>query len=340
MITSMKMTIGTLFALLVLLSAPISSVFAGEYSIRPFLIDKVALPRDVIEEKVLLTNDAEFRKYVVFATVNEISVDTTGEIKEFVSPVMTDRTNTITSWVEVTRGRIEIPAGEQKEVPLTFRINHQAEPGEYHAFIGFVPAPNRPAAEAVAMRGEADGVVVKITIADKREDSMKISSFFINRFVTNDDRREIEVVVENKGDITSAPVGEIIFYDSRGSEVAAADFNTDGVEVSPGESVTLKGYVPLEDSLGRFKANISLQYGQNQRAALYDTATFYMMPLHLLMMVFLGILLGAAFVTLLFKKAFLSHDDDHDEDGDEVMVYVRDGHDANPMDHDINLKDK
>jgi hypothetical protein len=338
MINFMERLIITGFWMVAVFLVPMTFVYAGEYSVRPFLVDIVAQPRDVVTETVLLTNDSTSRKYVVYATVNEVSLDTSDEIKKFVSPVMTDRSNTVTSWIEVTRGRIEIPPGEQKEVTLTLRINPQAEPGEYQAYVGFVPAPNRPAAEKIAMNDEADGVVVKITIADERKDSMKISAFKISRFITSENSRGIDVAVENMGDIASAPTGEIIFYDSRGVEVDSAPFNTDGIEVPPGKTVTIKGIVPVEDSLGRFKANISLQYGGNQRAALFDTTNFYLIPFNLLLMIFGGIFIGAISVAFMFKRAFLSGDEEDDSDGDSIMMYVREGHDPNPQDHDIDLK--
>ncbi len=325
------------FFLALIALTPMTQVLAGEFTVRPFLIDKVAMPRDIINETVLLTNDSEYRKYVVYATVNEISVDTEGDIKEFVSPIMTDRTNTVTSWIEIGRGRIEIPPGEKKEVPLTFRINPYAEPGEYHVFVGFVPAPNRPAAEEIAMKGEADGVVVKITISDKRVDNMKISGFLIDRFVTGDDNREIDVIVQNTGDLPSAPKGEIVFYDSRGVEVNAMPFNDEEIQVPPGETVTLKGVLPMSGEIGRYKANVSLRYGENQRASLYDTTYFYSLPSHFLLLIFGAILIGAIFVTFLFRRVFISDYDDY-EDEHSVTMYVRDGHDANPQDHDIDLK--
>lgn len=337
MIVTVNLRFVTKLSVLLLILLPVAAVSAAEYTVRPFLIDKVGQPRDVITENALLTNNSAYRKYVVYATVNEISIDTTGEIKEFVSPVMTDRSSTVTSWIEVTRGRIEIPPGEQKEVPITLRVNPYAEPGEYHAFVGFVPAPNRPAAEALAMAGEADGVIVKLTIADKRTDSMKISGFLIDRFVTNEDSRRIDVEIQNVGDVASAPKGEIIFYDSRGVEIDSTPFNEEGIAVPPGKTITLQSIVPLKDDIGRFKANLSLRYGENQQASLYDTSYFYLLPSHLLLLLFGAILIGAIVITLLFRRAFMATQGE-DETGDDVMLYVRDGHDPNPQDHDIDLK--
>lgn len=324
-----------LLILLVVFLLPTDS-FASSLTIRPFLIDEVMTPRGEVTQIVTIKSDYPNRKAIVYATVNETSVDEKGEIKEFVSPVMTDRTNTITSWIEVTRGRIEIMPGETVEVPVTIRTHPQAEPGEYHAFIGFVEAPNQPKAESIAMAGEAKGVVVKIVVSDERKDNMKISGFNVERFVTGEDSRSISVDVQNTGDIASAPEGEIIFYDSRGVEVASVPINTDETLVPPGEKITLKSEVPFDEKIGRFKANVSLKYGKNQRASLFDTTYFYIMPLHLLLLIFGAILIVAILTALLFRRVFMSHE--VDEDCQDVTMYVREGHSQEPKDHDIDLK--
>lgn len=313
---------------------------ASEITVRPFLIDETLAPRDSKQNLVTLSSDYEFRKAVLYATVNEITIDNAGEIKQFVSPVMTDRTNTVTSWIEVTRGRIEIPAGETREIPLLIKVHPFAEPGDYHVFVGFVEAANRPAAQAIAMNGDAKGVIIKVTVADERVDGLRISSFVIDRFVTSDDKRAIEIEVENTGDITSSPMGEIIFYDSRGVEQTSVLLNQDGASVAPGEVLTLNSTIPIVNELGRYKANIALRYGENQTASLFDTTMFYLMPPYMLLLLFLGILVVTLFVAWLFRRSFASHHDEDQNDYDEVTMYVRDGHEPNPHDHDIDLKNK
>lgn len=217
----MHATIKILFAALVFSYLSSSVVYASNYTVRPFLIDTTLAPRESETHLVKLVNTEQHRKLTIYATVNEITVDTEGEIRDFVTPVMADQSNTVTSWIEVSRGRIELPAGEDREVPITFRINPKAQPGEYHAFIGFVDAPNRPRAESVARSGDADGVIIKISIADEREDSLHLSSFLIDRFVLGEDDKLITIDLENVGDLLSVPTGEIIFYDSRGVEISA-----------------------------------------------------------------------------------------------------------------------
>ena len=323
------------FILLGQVLLPVGTAFAGGIDVRPFLFDVEMVPRESKTQSITLQNNYPTRKAVLYATVNEISLDSVGEIKQFVSPVMTDRTNTVTSWIEINRGRLEVMPGESLEVPLTIKVHPYAEPGSYHVFIGLVEASKRHVAEAVAMSGDANGVIVKIVIADERKDSMRISRFLIDRFVVGEDSKHISVEVENMGDLPSAPFGEIIFYDSRGVEVDNVVLQSTE-QINPGESAIIDAAVPLASTLGRFKANVSLSYGENQSASLYDTTYFYMMPWNILLMIIGAMIVVSLLVTLLLRRALTARDEH--EDGDEVVMYVKDGHDPKPKDHDIDLK--
>ena len=333
-----RIVTSSLLAFIIFLSVSLPlSAKASQISVRPFLIDKTLAARDVVTDTIFIKNDYDSRKAVLFATVNEITVGKDGEIKEFISPVMTDRSVNVASWIEITRGRIEIPPHESKEVPVTIRINPFAKPGVYHAFIGIVEAKNRPAAEKIAMAGDAKGVLVKITVSDERENTLRIAAFLVNRFVTGENKRKIDIKVENLGDITSAPVGELIFYDSRGVEVASEPVNTNNIKVEPGKEKVISAAIPEElvNKIGRYKAKLALKYGDDQAALLYDTATFYSTPPRLLLTIFGIILLAAIILALWIRKRFFA---DEEDDYQEVPMYVRDGHEADPQDHDINLK--
>src|SRR6056297_3143851 len=98
---------GIILLLLLVIALPLH-VSAADLSIRPFLIDVTMVPRESTTETIVIENNYSDRKATVYATVNEITVGTDGAIKEFMTPVMTDRTNTVTSWIEIQRGRIVI----------------------------------------------------------------------------------------------------------------------------------------------------------------------------------------------------------------------------------------
>jgi hypothetical protein len=322
---------------IIFLLAPLTEVLGANLSVRPFLIDETIEPRQYLQKDVTITNETNNRLNV-YATVNEITVDTDGEIKEFVSPIMTDRTNTVTSWVEITRGRIEIEPGETATVPLGFRVHPSAKPGQYHVFIGFGAASKRFQAEAAALSGELNGVIVQLTIEDKSTEYLRIAGFLVDRFVTSDDDKQVQIQLENLGDVSATPEGEIVFFNSTGEELEAIPFNTEQITIPPGETVIITSEIPFGNELGRFKANLSLQYGSKQKASLYDTAQFFMMPLHIILLMLLVAILLALIIFLMLYRA-LSYRDEQEE-GAVLPLFVRDGHGAEPKDHDIDLSTK
>jgi hypothetical protein len=329
------------FKQIVVLSALLSivgsaaSAQAANLLINPPLIDHEMSARDIITKNVVLTNHASYR-VVIFATVNEISVNTNGEIKEFITPSMTDQTSTVTSWIEVTRARLEIDPGATTTIPVTIRVNPNAKPGTYYAFVGFNEASNQPEAEAAVRHGDGNGTVVKVTIRDKKNDLLRISNFLVDRIIFLKNNRDITIEVQNNGDADSAPVGEVIFYNSRGEEVSSAKVNEAGTVIPQGETRTLTVQIPFYDKLGRFKANVKLDYGVNQKASIFDTTQFFMIPLKIMIaLVFLAVLLSFL-ATHLLRRAF--YDELHDEDdGKAVALFVRNDREHEIKDHDIHI---
>ena len=329
-----KIILHSLFSLSLVLSLP-CIVRASEITVQPLLLDLELENREVVTHDITLTNDSD-SKITVYATVNEIAIDGSGDIKEFISPVMTDRTSTITSWIEITRGRIELEANETKTVPLTIRMHPQTVPGTYHAFIGFVPDKKRPDAEVTALQGNAEGLILKISLDEVKNELLRISKFQTSRFVVNDAQRTIVIEVENGGDVDATPSGEIIFYNSRGEEVASTPANEVGVVVPAGGSATLTATIPFQDELGRFKANATLKYGTNDKSTTFDTVQFFMIPTKIVITLGLLIALFSLFITYLLRRVF--RDELHeDEDGKDIPLYIRNDREHIDKDHDIHV---
>ena len=314
------------------------ATYASEISVQPLLLDLELETREVVTHDITLTNDSD-SKLTIYATVNEIAIDGSGEIKEFISPVMTDRTNTITSWIEITRGRIEFEPRETKVVPLTVRMHPQAAPGTYHAFIGFVPDNKRPDAEVTALQGNAEGLILKIALEESKSELLRISSFQTSRFIVKDSQRSLTIEVVNNGEMDSTPSGEIIFYNGRGEEVGSAPANEAGVVVPAGGTATLTATIPFINELGRFKANVTLKYGTDGKNTSFDTVQFFMIPLKLALVLGLCIIVFSIFITYLLRRVF--RDELHeDEDGKDIPLYIRSDREHIDKDHDIHVTKK
>jgi len=325
----------------ILLSAPVSLALAANYVVAPLLVDVAGEPRDTFNQTITLKNN-DTRPLRLYASVNEITVGDNSEIKSFVPSSMSDRTNTITSWIEITRGRIDLPPGEQKTVPLNIRINPAAKPGIYHAFIGLAPGSNRDISEQKVLDGESPGVVIRVVIGSDETEFLKLVSFTTDRFsLSPESSGEATYVLENTGDLPLAPKGDIIIYDNRGKELTTVSLgDTDSVQLLPGETKTYTEKIPFINRIGKNKAYLSLEYGTKNRAALYDTNFYYSMPWTYLLMIVL--LLGGIclLVVLILRRSYNRTSPFDPHEPQEVPLYFGSKKDHDEYDHDINLKNK
>lgn len=309
----------------------------ANYTVTPLVIDKELEKRDIITETITLTNtsDAVVR---IYPTVNEIAVDEGGTLQTFVTPSMEeDRSTSITSWFEITRGRIELAPGETQEIPLTIKVHPEVAAGEYHAFVGFPRASNRPEAESLVQSGAVPGTMVRIGVDKVQNQFLRLERFSVERFIKDKQEGDITFTLHNPGNDPVVPAGEVIFYDNNGYEVGSVPINPEAKAVNEDENVDFTSEVPDNLTLGKYKAFLSVEYGEHQTASLHDTAFFYVMPLKWVIIIFAVVLLFAILLALYVHKKFDMADPEPNVD--DVPMYIRQGR-SESKEHDIDLSQK
>ena len=323
-----------LFLLITLLFVP-SLSHAQTYSVTPPVIEHKVKPRDMLEDSIKITNTGTV-PVKIFPSVHPITLGEDGSIKTFESPVMTDQTRNVTSWIAVSRARLELQPGESAKIPVTLTINPNAVQGDYYAFIGFGSGDKRDEAENAVMAGRAPGVTMRISMADVRSEYLRLHSFSVDRYITTGDTIPVQYELENIGDLPTTPQGEIIVYDVRGREVASIPVNSEKQSLKAGETVAFTGEVSKSGMYGRHKAFLDVEYGELQRANLYDTTFFTVVPLKTILVLFGILLAGSLFLTLIYIYRGRQPVDHHDNE--TLPMYVRNGVHSDLKDHDINLK--
>ncbi len=310
---------------------------AANFSASPLIIDYTTEGRDIINRDIILTNNTN-RPTRIYASVHEVEVEVGEEagVHEFVTPSMTDRSTTITSWLEISRARLELPANGTLTVPLTIRIHPNTPPGTYHALIGFATGPNRDDIEAKVISGQAASVILKITIKDDKREQLHLVSFATDRFTLRETDNKLSFTIENTGDIPLTPEGDVIIYDTSGKELASLNVNSGKVTIAPGERVQIYEDLPFINRIGRNKAYLTLQYGENQ-ATVFDTAFYYSIPWYYLFIIFTLLALILSLVAWVFKRAFTREDREDDQLYD-LPMFVKNSREHTEYDHDINLK--
>ncbi len=326
--------IGGLIALLY--SAGVPDVCANVYySVSPLIIDATVQQRDIITKKITLKNTGD-QPVTIFPTVNNISMNEGGGIEAFLSPVESDRTASLTSWIEMNRQGIDLRPNEEKIIDITLRIDPQAKPGTYHALIGFGYGRNRDEAEDQVESGRAPGTVLTISIDEKKIEFLKLSKFIISRFVTGPENQAIEYTFNNPSDEAIVPTGEIILYDTLGKEVGSISVNTESLSVPPHGEHVFTASVPTQGLMGKHKAFLSIEYGSTQKASIQDTNFFYVFPVKIIMYVVVCIALCVAMGAWYVHKKYI---DEVEDDSDRLTFHIRENQSIS-KEHDLHLKKK
>lgn len=324
-----------LFIIVLLLFNPTLS-YAGSISVTPLIIDYTTEARDILTKDITVKNN-HTTHLRVFPSVHEIEVDGNNDIKAFIPASMSDRTESITSWIEISRSRIDLQPGEERKIPIKLRINPNAKPGEYHAFVGFGIGSNIDEAEKKVMENQADGVVIRVSIDKKQLELLKLSNFKSKSLVLSDSNSNFTFSLENLGEVSQTPSGEIIIYDSRGNELKSVKIETENI--APNEKKEFSIPIPPSEHFGKNKAYLSLTYGNENLASLYDINFYYTIPKTFLIVI-LGVLI---FIPILLTLALrrIARPKYHTVDTNEahdLPFSVRNYHEHQTYEHDINLK--
>jgi hypothetical protein len=309
---------------------------APVYTVTPPVIELDLEPRDSREETIKVTNTGT-EPIKLFPSVHPIVLGPDGSIAEFVSAVMTDRTTAVTSWIEMSRARVELQPGETVKIPVRVTVNPQAKPGEYYAYLGFGAGDKRDEAEAAVMKQLAPGVTLRVALLDIKSEYLRLHQFTTERYTRDSDAIELKYELENVGDSVVIPRGEIILYDVRGREIGSVPVNAEAASISPNERKQFTAVASTTGVYGRHKAFLNIEYGQEQRANLYDTTFFTVIPLEIIIASFVGLLLVTLTLTLLYiyrRRPAVAYET---EDGG-VPMSIRSGVFSDQHEHDINLK--
>lgn len=294
--------------------------YAAQVSLSPRLIDVSLEPRDTSNQVIVVTNTAPV-KTTFFVFVNNVTVGLEGGVQEFIPPSMSDRTSSLSSWMEIQRSGFDIDPQSAKEVPLVIKMDSRANPGVYHALVSVAPGRNVDEAEALVRGGQAPSVLVTVTYEKKLMDSLKLVQFFVKKFITHTTAENMTYRLENTGDTEVKPTGDIILYNQKGEEVAALPVNVEGKTIQPGTSVSFP--VTLKDNtlFGKYKAFLTVRYG-SQGAAIYDTVYFYFFPWQKILISFIVLIVVSLGVGLWLHYRYV-HSVHEEEEGAILPMEVR-----------------
>ncbi len=295
------LTVGPLF----FLPAPL---FAQEHpeglslSVTPTLFEMSAEPLQTWNSSFKVINNNPYPLTVYADVVNFAPQGETGEGK-FI-PVLEDATDgsTLAEWITVTKEPIVIQAEESATIPLTVAIPEDASPGGHFAAI---LVGTRPPDTGAAFQVRTSQVVTSlffVRLAGDVVENGKIREFRTTESFVDVPKADFEVRFQNEGNVHLQPQGEIAITNMWGKERGIIPINhqTHFGNVLPNSirkfEFSWTGEPSFND-IGRYKAVLTLAYGEEERKFVTSTLYFYVIPFRALTVVLGTLLAFLLFVT-------------------------------------------
>lgn len=270
-----------------------------DISLIPVVIDEKTKPRDIVKQSITVSNRSD-HKIELYPSVNDVHPEQ-GE-QEFVSAQdSTDREASLSNWIELSRGVIELGPGEIKTIPFVIRVTANAIPGMYHADVSFSVGSTREEAEA---HGKVASVMVNLEVKHDVKEILQLNKFTTDTLFFAGDDVLFNYQLENLGNQELNPKGEIRIYNRKGEEVAAVEVNKDGKVVTPDQVAQLASVWNAARGFGKYKAFLTVNYGSSQTASVQDTVFFWVVPWQQLLVMFIVALGGLIFFGFRFEKWF------------------------------------
>lgn len=247
---------------------------AEPVQVTPVVANEKAKPRDIIKKELLVTNNT-FQRVDLYLTVED--VDPIIGSQQPPSPGIADLSSSLASWIEITRGVIELMPGESRKVPYLIHVNLNAKPGSYFARVQARAGSNRAEAEANPSQ-DAATLILNVEVLNNAKERLELGNFLAGDSVVLGETQTFSYMLENVGNRDVEPRGAIRIFNRRGEEVGSVPVNLEGETVTSEGKKQLAAVWSAAGRFGKYKAFLDLEYGEGQIASVQDTVYFWVFP--------------------------------------------------------------
>jgi hypothetical protein len=280
-------------------SCLIAHAATARLTLTPAEIDLQALPRDMLHGSLIIKN-TDTRMLALHAFVYNID-PAQGKVA-FVDPSSADRTTSLANWISITRALITINPGQSQSVDYEINLDPVAKPGIYHAVIVFADGLIRDDAEKTV--GAMPQATVNLQVMDDVHEVLQIAKFTPDSSLFLRGLPKFSLLIQNVGNRSEVPTGEVRIVNSRGAEVAAIPVNGSGQSIGPSSTVAFPLALGKPISPGSYKAVLDLAYGPNQ-ARIGDTVFFWYLPWYIMAFLLAMLLAIGGFIAFYIHARYM-----------------------------------
>lgn len=276
-----------------LTTLPLAALAQGSVtlSVSPTLFDMTASPTQVWSSSVRVINTNDFPLQVYTTVVNFAPSGESGQ--GTMIPVFESETEgtSLAEWITLDQEEVLIPAEQTVSIPFTISVPDDAAPGGHFAAI--LVGTRSFGDSNGAAQVETSQVVTSLLflrVAGDIVESGQIRDFVTDRLIAESPEMSFSLRFENTGNVHIQPQGEITITNMWGKERGVVPINKASQfgNVLP-ESVRKYNFSWTGDwsfaDIGRYKAVVTLGYGEQNRKFVDSTTTFWVIPWRALLLV-------------------------------------------------------
>lgn len=276
-----------------------SAQSASGVGLKPSLIEEGADPGEQLLKDITITNLSD-QENTYYLLKKDIVTVAEGGRPVYADPGREKTGFELTEWLDLEFDEVTLLPGEAKLVKVAINVPEDATPGSHFGgiFISMQPPRLRNVGASV---GYEVANIVSIRISGDVTESALIRSFKTNKFVYGETNVQFTADIENKGNVLIRPTGIIDVYNMVGAKVVSMDVNDSEAGIFPYTkrdfSLTWKDQ---NIGFGRYQAEIAMSYGDDRRATIVSTVSFWILPMNIITpaLIILGVLLLTSYIAV------------------------------------------
>jgi hypothetical protein len=198
-------------------------------------------------------------------------------------------------WVSMPSG-MELAPSQMQTVNVVINVPANAEPGGHYAVARFTGLPAGVNGTGVSLSASV-GTLMLLRVNGPITEQVNVAQFSSGQQVNVATWKSMDffqhgpvdflVRLQDTGSIHEAPKGTITVKDMFGKSFGVLDVNSDGGNVLPGSIRRFVVHMPNKMLFGHYTAALAMTYAGNK--AINDTASFWVIPWMLILLVIVGV---------------------------------------------------
>jgi len=274
----------------------------------PLRIEELVEPGQVLTKSVKITNISNSPNIFYVYLMDFKARGEGGEAMLF--PAGSEDGPFLASWIDAPKEGINFAPGEEKQIPITFRVPEETGPGGYYGAIVFGPQPPKvdPEEGAIVALTHQVGVLTLFHVLGDVIEEARIRQFATDKgFYSTPFEVNFLTRVENLSNVHIKPIGVIEIKNTFGRQVAAIPVNQAGANVLPNSIRRFENSWQEESGFGRYTASLVLNFGTPAHQGGMGVKTisaqrsFWIIPWKIVIPIFLILIFIAALFVLFLK---------------------------------------